>query len=174
MPISFSRQLPDGWREAVAAIAWRTRNVLLAHPWSLASLNDAQFGPNAMRHVEQSLAALDALDLDAAEKLRFGESWTITCLEVFSVPSSGSRTPRQRRTTRTPGGCDHIRAAATCDWKFPRLATLDRKQPVLKQVKRDKKSSQPMAAALSIQFERGLKAILDGLADSMKPVGSLN
>ena len=27
-----------------------------------------------------------------------------------------------------------------------------------------------MAAALSIQFERGLKAILDGLADSMKLV----
>jgi hypothetical protein len=30
----------------------------------------------------------------------------------------------------------------------------------------------PMAAALSIQFERGLKAILDGLADSIKPVDS--
>ncbi len=38
--------------------------------------------------------------------------------------------------------------------------------------KRDKKSSQPMAAALSIQFERGLEAILDGLAGSMKPVDS--
>ena len=30
----------------------------MAHPWSLASLNDAQFGPNAMRHFEQSLAAV--------------------------------------------------------------------------------------------------------------------
>jgi hypothetical protein len=51
--------------------------------------------------------------------------------------------------------------------QFPRLAALDRKQSVLKQGKRVKKSSQPMATVLSIQFERGLKAILDGLANSI-------
>ena len=55
--------VPDGdlrgaWRDAITAIARRTRDVLMAHPWSLASLNDAQFGPNAMRHFEQSLAAV--------------------------------------------------------------------------------------------------------------------
>jgi AcrR family transcriptional regulator len=50
--------LRGGWREAITAIARRTRDVLMAHPWSLASLNDAQFGPNAMRHFEQSLAAV--------------------------------------------------------------------------------------------------------------------
>ncbi len=32
--------------------------MLIAHPWSLASLNDAQFGPNAIRHFEQSFAAV--------------------------------------------------------------------------------------------------------------------
>jgi hypothetical protein len=52
--------------------------------------------------------------------------------------------------------------------QFPRLAALDRKHPVLKQVKRVKNSSQPIAAALSIQFEKGLKSILDGLAGSMR------
>ena len=51
-------ELPSHWREAVTVIARRTRDVLLAHPWSIASLNEAQFGPNAMRHIEQSLAAL--------------------------------------------------------------------------------------------------------------------
>ncbi len=34
-------------------------------PWSLTSLNDAQFGPNAMRHFEQSLAALVGTGLPA-------------------------------------------------------------------------------------------------------------
>ena len=43
-------ELPAGWRAAMAAIARRTRQVLMAHPWSLTSFNDAQFGPNAMRH----------------------------------------------------------------------------------------------------------------------------
>src|SRR5271170_2989551 len=51
-------ELPAGWRAAVAAIARRTRQVLMAHPWSLTSFNDAQFGPNAMRHLEQSLTAV--------------------------------------------------------------------------------------------------------------------
>ena len=53
-------ELPGGWRDAIAAIARRTRQVLVAHPWSLASLGDAQFGPNALRHLEQSLAAVPA------------------------------------------------------------------------------------------------------------------
>src|ERR1700684_3814862 len=33
------------WREAITAITRRTSDVLIAHPWSLASLTDAQFGP---------------------------------------------------------------------------------------------------------------------------------
>ena len=57
--------LRGGWRDAIAAIARRTRQVLMAHPWSLASLNDAQFGPNAMRHFEQSLAAVAGTGLPA-------------------------------------------------------------------------------------------------------------
>ena len=50
--------LLGAWRDALTAIARRTRDVLMAHPWSLTSLDDAQFGPNAMRHFEQSLAAV--------------------------------------------------------------------------------------------------------------------
>jgi AcrR family transcriptional regulator len=166
-------QLPDGWREAVSAIARRTRDVLLAHPWSVASLNGAQFGPNAMRHVEQSLAALDALDLDTAEKLAF---WGIVDDYVFgsvlrTVESLTHAAAAEDNPTLLADAVTFGRQQLATG-QFPRLAALDRKQPVLKQVKRDKKSSQPMAAALSIQFERGLKAILDGLADSMKPVDS--
>ena len=62
-------ELPGGWRDAIAAIARRTRQVLVAHPWSLASLGDAQFGPNALRHLEQSLAAVAGTGLPAAARL---------------------------------------------------------------------------------------------------------
>jgi hypothetical protein len=162
-------QLPDGWREAVSAIARRTRDVLLAHPWSVASLNGAQFGPNAMRHVEQSLAALDALNLDAAEKLGF---WGIVDDYVF-----GSALRTVESLTHAAAAEDNPTLLADAitfgrqqlaTGQFPRLAALDRKHPVLKQVKRVKNSSQPIAAALSIQFEKGLKSILDGLAGSMR------
>ena len=60
--------LHGGWRDATAAIARRTRQVLMAHPWSLTSLNDAEFGPNAMRNFEQSLGALGGTGLPATAK----------------------------------------------------------------------------------------------------------
>ena len=161
-------QLPAGWREAVSAIARRTRDVLLAHPWSVASLNGAQFGPNAMRHVEQSLAALDALALDPAEKLAF---WGIVDDYVF-----GSALRTVESLTHAAAAEDNPTLVADAmtfgrqqlaTGQFPRLAALDRKQHLLKQAGRDRKSSLPMEKALSTQFERGLKAILDGLAHSM-------
>ncbi len=43
-------EFPVGWRDAITEIARRTRHVLMAHPWSLTSGNDAAPGPNAMRH----------------------------------------------------------------------------------------------------------------------------
>jgi AcrR family transcriptional regulator len=161
-------QLPTGWREAVSAIARQTRDVLLAHPWSVASLNGAQFGPNAMRHVEQSLAALDAIELDTADKLAF---WGIVDDYVFG---SALRTVESLTHAFAAEGNPTLLADAMAfgrqqlaTGQFPRFAALDRKQPVLKRVTRDKKSSQLLATALSTQFERGLKAILDGLAHSM-------
>jgi hypothetical protein len=123
--------------------------------------------------VEQSLAALDALDVDTAEKLAF---WGIVDDYVFgsvlrTVESLTHAAAAEDNPTLLADAITFGRQQLATG-QFPRLAALDRKQSVLKQVKRDKKSIQPMAAVLSIQFERGLKAILDGLADSMKPVDS--
>jgi AcrR family transcriptional regulator len=162
-------QLPAGWREAVSAIARRTRDVLLAHPWSVASLNDAQFGPNAMRHMEQSLAALDALDLDPQAKLAF---WGIVDDYVF-----GSALHTVEALTRVAAAKDNPTLLADAmtfgrqqlaTGQFPRLATLDQMHSALKQLARDRKPTPPITTVLSAQFERGLKAILDGLAHSMK------
>jgi hypothetical protein len=61
-------EFPSGWRDAVALIARRTRNALVGHPWAVSSLNQAHFGPNAMRHYEQSLAALATTALSYPQK----------------------------------------------------------------------------------------------------------
>lgn len=50
--------LPEDWRGALARIAHATRATLGRHPWVLHSLQEASPGPNAMRHFEQSLAAV--------------------------------------------------------------------------------------------------------------------
>jgi AcrR family transcriptional regulator len=61
-------ELPTHWYDALTAVAERTWDVLMRHPWALQSLQNAQAGPNAMRHFEQSLAAIAGTDLDAPAK----------------------------------------------------------------------------------------------------------
>lgn len=56
-------ELPTGWREALTAIAQRTRIAWARHPWAIEALRGQRFGPNAMRHVEQSLAAVAQMEL---------------------------------------------------------------------------------------------------------------
>jgi AcrR family transcriptional regulator len=62
-------ELPDDWREALTAIARRTRRAWSRHPWAIDSLRGERFGPNAMAHVEQSLAAVAGLGLDPVGRL---------------------------------------------------------------------------------------------------------
>ena len=62
-------QLPEDWREALTAIARRTRRAWSRHPWAIDSLRGERFGPNAMAHVEQSLAAVAPLGLGPAQRL---------------------------------------------------------------------------------------------------------
>jgi AcrR family transcriptional regulator len=57
-------ELPADWRDALTLIARRTRDSFARHPWILEAMVEAQVGPNAIRHVEQSVAAVAALDLD--------------------------------------------------------------------------------------------------------------
>lgn len=161
-------QLPSDWREAVCAIARRTRDVLLAHPWSVVSLNGAQFGPNAMRHVEQSLAALDALDLGPADKLAF---WGIVDDYVFGnalrTVASVSRIAASEKNPKLLVDARAFTGQQLATGEFPRLASFEGKQPLQDQFAHGKKASLHRTAVFAIQFERGLNSILDGLMRSM-------
>jgi len=161
-------ELPAEWREAVCAIARRTRDVLLAHPWSVVSLNEAQFGPNAMRHVEQSLAALDALDIGPADKLAF---WGIVDDYVFgSALRTVASLSRMAASEKNPTLLADARAFTgqqLASKKLPRIASLERARPLQEQFAHGKKASQHRTAVLAAQFERGLDAVLDGLVLSM-------
>jgi AcrR family transcriptional regulator len=61
--------LPVGWRDALTAIARRTRAAWARHPWAIDSLRGERFGPNAMAHVEQSLAAVAPMRLAPVQRL---------------------------------------------------------------------------------------------------------
>jgi AcrR family transcriptional regulator len=57
-------ELPADWREALRAIAHRTRAMILRHPWVTTLEHEPFISPSIARHIEQSFAALAPLGLD--------------------------------------------------------------------------------------------------------------
>jgi AcrR family transcriptional regulator len=159
--------LGGGWRDATTAIAWQTRRMLMAHPWSLVSLNDAQFGPNAMRHIEQSLAALAETRLAPQARLEL-----IAALDDYVA---GNALHAVEALTRAKTAeADPAMVAAAVEYGISLLQTED--FPQLSAMYQEATSGEaaeaagpPMTeSALAAQFELGLGALLDGLAARMK------
>jgi AcrR family transcriptional regulator len=156
--------LRGGWRTAIAAIARRSRQVLMAHPWSLASLTEAQFGPNAMRHFEQSLAAVAGTGLAAAERFEL-------IAAVDDYVSGNAMHAVEALTRAKMAEADPAMVAAAVSHgiallqsgDFPQLSAI-----YSESAETGEAAGPPMTeAALTSQFERGLQAFLDGLAARM-------
>jgi AcrR family transcriptional regulator len=154
------------WREAITAITRRTRDVLMAHPWSLASLNDAQFGPNAIRHFEQSLAAVagTGLPVPARFELIAATDDYVSGNALHAVESLA----RARIAEQDPAMVAAAVAYGTALVRagdFPQLTAIYAEST---RAQADETAGPPMTeAALTSQFERGLQALLDGLAARM-------
>jgi AcrR family transcriptional regulator len=154
--------LAGGWREGLTAIARRTRDVLMAHPWSLTALNDAQFGPNGMRHFEQSLAAVAGTGLDAAARFEL--------IAVVDNYVSGNVLHAVESLARGRAAeADPAMVAAAVAYGVAQLETGEFPQLRAIYAEGDRSAGPPMTEdALTLQFERGLAALLDGLAARMK------
>ncbi|MCL9793696.1 TetR/AcrR family transcriptional regulator C-terminal domain-containing protein [Frankia sp. AgKG'84/4] len=62
--------MPADWRDRLRAIAHRTRDSALRHPWVLrAYAGPPHLGPNALQHAEQSAAAVADLPLAPARRV---------------------------------------------------------------------------------------------------------
>ena len=76
-------EVPPRWDDALRAIARRTREVAERHQWIIATITQRpRLGPNGLRHLEQSLAAVASLEVDkatATSLLRAIDSYTIGC-----------------------------------------------------------------------------------------------
>jgi AcrR family transcriptional regulator len=156
--------LRGSWRQATAAIARRSRQVLMAHPWSLSSLDEAQFGPNAMRHFEQSLAAAASTGLAAPARLEL-----IAAVDDYVAGNAMHAIEALTRAKLAEADPDMVAAAVSYgialleSGDFPQLSAMYTESA---------ESGEPVGpamteAALASQFERGLQALLDGLAERM-------
>jgi AcrR family transcriptional regulator len=153
-------ELRAGWRPATAAIARRTRAVLMAHPWSSAALADAAFGPNALRHMEQNLAALATTGLTVQEKFEL-----IAVVDAYVLGASLHAIETLSRTDLAETDPEFTAAAVEFGMgllrtgEFPHLSALNSEAAEGDSV------APPMTGdGLTKQFERGLDALLDGLA----------
>jgi AcrR family transcriptional regulator len=150
-------ELPRDWRGALRAIARQTRTALLRHPWSLHALQGAWFGPNALRHIDQSLAAVAGTGLDQAGKLE------LLALVDDYVTGHVIRLGEVRSRPELDGAdVDAIMSWARAELDTGQYANLDR----------DAADADPTEAWREIagqldddeRFERGLDALLTGAA----------
>jgi AcrR family transcriptional regulator len=145
--------LPDEWRAAITAISRRTRESWLRHPW-LASAVGARsaFGPNSMRHVEQSLAAISGLGVEGAEAFV-----VLSAIDDFTLGHALRQVSAQAGLRREGLDSDAWRRAIEPYWRemlatgeFPRLERMvDAEWDFLNEER----------------FELGLGWMLDGIAE---------
>lgn len=167
-------ELPEDWREALTVIARRTRAGLARHPWALSALQEAQFGPNAMRHFEQSLAAVVGLDLDTPAKFAL-----LAVVDDYVAGNVLHTAESLKRAAAAQANPEAVRAAIefgvaqlqTGD--FPHTAALVAGQDLSTLGQSDGQTAGQSAGppmdrqSLDDQFERGLQAVLDGVAARM-------
>ncbi|MFC6155555.1 TetR/AcrR family transcriptional regulator [Kribbella jiaozuonensis] len=85
-------QLPKHWREALEAIARRTRDQGLAHPWTIELLVDRmQLGPNTLRVLDEWMRAVAPLAVSAEE------AWSIVTAVNDHTVGYVTRVSAQRR-----------------------------------------------------------------------------
>jgi AcrR family transcriptional regulator len=158
-------ELPADWRAAIAVVARRTRQVLIAHPWSMSSLTEAQLGPNAIRHMEQSLAAVAGTGLPV--QARFEIIATVDDLVFGNVLRSVESMTRMALAEANPdlatAGMEYGLALLRSG-DFPQLTAMYEES-----LREPEQAAVPSMTedALTSEFERGLASLLDGIATRM-------
>lgn len=158
--------LPADWKQAIAMIARRSRQTFLRHPWAIQVLQGVAAGqgvmpgPNAMRHFEQSLAALAGAPFSTTAKL---DLLAIVDDYVYGHVLRAAELTERLRTGTTDPGADAARTFAEAQLEsgsFPHLAAL------AGAALGDGAAAWALAGQDRIdeRFERGLRLLIDGIA----------
>jgi AcrR family transcriptional regulator len=153
-------ELPDDdWREAVATIARFSHAAFVRHRWALEGLRGQPFGPNGVRHFEQSLRAVELTGLPPQERM------TMLATVDDYVFGFVLRTLGDSPERVTEEGDSE--AAAIFDYlnrkmdsgEFPAMARLLGSGDVESRMRR----WEEISANWANRFEHGLQLLLDGI-----------
>lgn len=149
-------EVPEDWREALRQIAQRTRAAARAHPWLIATaFRRPLLGPQALRHIDQSLAAVSTLDLPFERKravLLSIDTYTLGYVrwEVLSPHSKDNRCGAGGDELPSGEQIDAYLAEQVASGEYPHLAAI---------------ASQDLTFGLKAEsFEAGLEWLLAGIA----------
>jgi AcrR family transcriptional regulator len=151
-------ELPRDWRGALELIARRALAAIRRHPWSLAG-PIATPGPNALRHFDQSLAAVSELDLDLQARFEI-----ILMVDDYVFGYALREAEDQREETAWDESQLDETIAAYFDAQlatggYPQIEKLRAEQDpheVMRKIRGYARDPE--------RFERGLKRLLDGIA----------
>jgi hypothetical protein len=153
--------MPDDWREALAAIARRTRDAFMRHPWVFEIPPLTEGGPNGTRHFEQTLVAVAGTGLELTERI---EVAALVDDYVFGFAI------RRNQFLASGAGTDPAEIAAEFgEHARNALATLDQEEyPNVAAMFADRDPEEVLTELLERalgpeRFERGLELLLDGI-----------
>ena len=152
-------ELPPDWRAALELIAHRSREAFRRHPWAIEGPAGAR-GPNAMRHFEQSLAAVDRLQVDFPTKFEI-----ITMVDDY-VFGFVMRERQDELGRLREGGSDHWgqAMAESTDEQLPTGSFPQIEQIIGGQGARPAIERLVVLGGDEQRFKRGLGRVLDGIA----------
>ena len=160
------RQLSGSWQQVLARIARASREAFKAHPWVFEALGQpAQSGPNALRHFEQSMAAVSELPVPARERLELiglvdDYVFGFTIRELVQEAWEAEGDPDMSES-----GLGFFEAEFATG-QYPHASTLFRGDMRSSMEKLMESFSGEKAATR--RFERGLKLLLDGFEQRLK------
>lgn len=147
--------VPADWRVALTAIAHRARASFLRHPWILHTGPRLPFGPNGLRHLEESLVATTGLGADLPTRRA-----VIAAVDEHVM----GHVLRELSWSGRGDGCptDRWRQALA-----DRLGSIPDAEALPELVKAA--SAPPCPAGPAGRFERSLAWLLDGIAAECLP-----
>lgn len=151
--------IPDDWREALRAIAHRTRAAYEAHPWSLDSIpRRPRARINRLRHVEQSIGIVQRLGAPAP----MGRAVLISIDDYVVGYCIRARSRQRMLASLGPEAKESLRNLYDPDPEVA-AALAAGELPMVKKITSRRNRRHPFGVPPDSGFEPGLDWLLDGI-----------
>jgi AcrR family transcriptional regulator len=160
------KELTGDWRQALSKIARASRNTFKKHPWAFEAMGEpAGSGPNGLRHLEQSMAAVSQLSAPPRDRLELvglvdDYVFGFTLRELLQETYEAEGDPDM-----TESGLAFFESELATG-QYPHASQLFRGD--LRTAVERLMETFSGEQANNRRFERGLKALLDGFEANLK------